>query len=1072
MDAFDRAAAGHPQLLLVTGEAGLGKTRLVEEVAALTVADGRARLRLGASVPLSGTTLAYGPFVAALRDRTPCLFASGAAPDPTTPTTPPRPGRSSASGDAVRPGERDQPARPGDPARAGREDGTPGPGRAGEAAGCGPLEDAVSHPATRQRLFERMLALLADLSARIPLVLVLEDLHWADASTRDLLAFLAVRLRRQHVLIVATVREAELAADARRWFAELLRCPRVTRLRLTALADAEVAELVAALLSPGSDPADVAAAVAAAEGNPLYAEELARSGRPWPPASIAEIVLARVSCVDADVRQVIDQLSVTDGGVPHDLLAAVVPLPEPVLLAAVRKAVDQRLLVTTADDGYALPHGLIRQILYADLLPGERRRLHRRYAAALSRHRDRDPALLARHWHLADCPALAATAALTAARRAAAARAHPEAHGLYSLAVELADHLPVAVAAALWPEAARAAAHAGDPQRATEHILRALSPTAEPTAGPTGGGAASSCAPSPVRPTAQATVRGSGGSGSAGRSGPACPGGSDGRAAPGTTAAPGRTGAAGPVAGLGHTERAERARLLERLAAYRRDAGDPRGAVAALGEALELLTGERASALEARVLAAAADMRVRLGDPDGALPLAQRALRMAERTGALAEHAHALTTLGVVRAQRGDLAGGLEALGRARELAGATDSVEDVLRAASNHMYLLCTGGRFAEAREVALAGRRAAGELGAPPPMTAVLDFNTAAVLVATGRWPEADELLAELVGQSSAHIVRYLHLLQLELAVARGDPRTAAELTAVLAASPDDPRLRGPFHACLAEQALDTAESGAGTGAAELSTAADHVLRGLCAVGSGGALAEEEIRLLAAGARLAAELALLPEPLRPRGLPLAWHTDAAAFADRAAAIAARHGGEPVVAAFGALAAAEHSRGGGTDDRATWRQVADVWRAADQPYREAYARLREAGSAIRASRREQAGRALAACLALAEPLAAEPLVRLAHALAARSRLTRPPAPPAPTAPNAAARFDLTERETQVLALLSDGRSNRQIGRSLYISDRTVAVHVSHILEKLGVRNRTEAALVYARAGLAPSVLP
>ncbi|MEW2522685.1 helix-turn-helix transcriptional regulator [Actinacidiphila alni] len=941
------------------------------------------------------------------------------------------------------------------------------------------MEDAVSHPATRQRLFERMLALLADLSARIPLVLVLEDLHWADASTRDLLAFLAVRLRRQHVLIVATVREAELAADARRWFAELLRCPRVTRLRLAALADAEVAELVAALLPPGSDPADVAAAVAAAEGNPLYAEELARSGRPWPPASIAEIVLARVSCVDSDVRQVIDQLSVTDGGVPHDLLAAVVPLPEPVLLAAVRKAVDQRLLVTTPDDGYALPHGLIRQILYADLLPGERRRLHRRYAAALSRHRDCDPALLARHWHLADCPALAATAALTAARRAAAARAHPEAHGLYSLAVELSDHLPVAVAAALWPEAARAAAHAGDPQRATEHILRALSSTAEQALGPTGGAAVSSCAPPPMPSTAHATVPGSGDS-----VGPTCSGGSGGRVAAGTavpgspakgngsSGTAGRTGAAVPVAGLGHAERAERARLLERLAAYRRDAGDPRGAVAALGEALELLAGERASALEARVLAAAADMRVRLGDPDGALPLAQRALRMAERTGALAEHAHALTTLGVVRAQRGDLAGGLEALGRARELAGATDSVEDVLRAASNHMYLLCTGGRFAEARDVALAGRRAAGELGAPPPMTAVLDFNTAAVLVATGRWPEADELLAELLGQSSAHIVRYLHLLQLELAVARGDPRTADELTAVLAASPDDPRLRGPFHACLAEQALDAAESGAGSGAAELSTAADHVLRGLCAVGSGGALAEEEIRLLAVGARLAAELALLPGPLRPRGLPVAWHTDAAAFADRAAAIAARHGGEPVVAAFGALAAAEHSRGGGTDDRATWRQVADVWRAADQPYREAYARLREAGSAIRASRREQAGRALAACLALAEPLGAEPLVRLAHALAARSRLTRPPAPPAPTASNAAARFDLTERETQVLALLSDGRSNRQIGRSLYISDRTVAVHVSHILEKLGVRNRTEAALVYARAGLAPSVLP
>jgi DNA-binding CsgD family transcriptional regulator len=980
VDMYERAAAGQAQLLLITGEAGQGKTRLVEELAELAGAGGRARLRIGASVPLSGTTLAYGPFVAALRDQVHRLFAAG--------------------------GSRDA---------------------------CDSIEDgADARPATRQRLFERMLALLADLSARVPLVLVLEDLHWADASTRDLLAFLAVRLRRQHVLLVATVREEELTADARRWFAELLRCPRVTRLRLTGLADAEVAELVSALLPPGADRADVAAAVSAAEGNPLYAQELARSKRPWPPASIAEVVLARVSCVDTAVREVIDQISVTDGGMPHELLAATVPLPEHVLLTAVRRAVDQRLLVTTGD-GYALPHGLIRQILYADLLPGERRRLHRRYAGALAGRPSSDPACLARHWHLADCQDRAAEAALTAARLAVTARAYPEAHRLYALAVDLCDHLPDR-GATLWPEAARAASHAGEPQRATEYLLRALAARpaeddAENNAGP-------------ARDNAPAEGTG------AGLRSPS---------ADGTPAAAGSASVARP----GTATRAERAGLLERLAAYRREAGDPRGAIAALEEALRLLTGT-GTALEARVLAAAADMRVQIGDPGGALPLARRALRTAERIGALAERAHALTTLGIVRAQRGDLAAGLEALDAARDLARRTDSVEDVLRAASNHMYLLCTGGRFAEAREVALAGRRAASELGAPPPLTAVLDFNTAAVLVATGRWPEADQLLGELVGRSAAHITRYLHLLQLELAVARGDRAVTTELTSVLAASPDDPRLLGPLHACLAEDALNTAE----LGTADLSPAADHVLAGLSAVGD-GALAEEEIRLLAAGARLAADSALLPGSIRPRGLPAAWEKVAYTFAERAAAIAARHDGEPVVAAFGALAAAEHSRGDGSDDRATWRHVADAWRAADHPYREGYARLREAETAIRAGRREQAGRALAACLGLAEPLAAAPLLRLAHELATRSRLTGPLDPMAAAVP-ARARFDLTEREAQVLALLSHGESNRQIARSLFISDRTVAVHVSHILEKLGVRNRTEAALVYARTGPAP----
>ncbi|MFJ5608463.1 helix-turn-helix transcriptional regulator [Streptomyces sp. NPDC093221] len=1052
--AFDRAAAGQAQLLLVTGEAGLGKTRLVQELATLvTTAPRHAHLRTGDSVPLTGPTLAYGPFIAALRD----LFASGAAPHP-APGAAPHEREPSPDGGARSPGSFGGAAGPSDggPLADGVAGGSgrSGAGRGFGEAGVGPAPVAGGaargrggfdgwaetgpaggrgaayafgggRPATRQRVFERVLGVLGEMSARTTLVLVLEDLHWADASTRDLLAFLAVRLRRQPVLIVATVREEELTADARRWFAELGRCPRVTRLRLSGLADAEVAELVTALLPADADAADVAAAVSAAEGNPLYAQELARAARPWPPASIAEVVLARVSCVDADVREVIDQISVTDDGMTHELLAATVPLPERTLLAAVRRAVEQRLLTST-EDGYALPHGLIRQILYADLLPGERRRLHRRYAHALAARTASDPALLARHWHLADCPARAATSALTAARLAVNARAYPEAHRLYALAVTLSDHLSEAAATSLWPEAARAASYAGEPQSATEYVTRALALSA-------GGGPATLNTPRHGPRSAEAYR-------------------ADGSHA--AAAVQGQAHAQAHAEAQAQAHAQDRARLLERLGACRREAGDPWGAIAALEEAQGLLATapEATGALEARVLAAAADMRVQVGDPDGALPLAQRALRMAERIGALAEHAHALTTLGIVRAQRGDLEAGLEALCAARDLARRTDSVEDVLRAASNHMYLLCTGGRFAEAREVALTGRRAASELGAPPPLTAVLDFNTAAVLVATGRWPEADQLLAELVGQSSAHITRYLHLLQLELAVARGDRRRTAELTAVLAEAPDDPRLLGPCHACQAEQALD---------AGELATAADHVLHGLRAVG-GGALAEEEIRLLADGARLAAELALLPGPVRPNGLPAAWDGSAVTFAERAAAIAARHCGEPVVAAFGALAAAEHSRADGSDDRATWRQVADAWRAADQPYREAYARLREAGTAIRAGRREQAGRALAACLGLAEPLSAAPLLRLAHELATRGRLTRPPDPTTRSVA-AQARLDLTEREAQVLALLSRGESNRQIARSLYISDRTVAVHVSHILEKLGVRNRTEAALVYAR---------
>ena len=174
--------------------------------------------------------------------------------------------------------------------------------------------------------------------------------------------------------------------------------------------------------------------------------------------------------------------------------------------------------------------------------------------------------------------------------------------------------------------------------------------------------------------------------------------------------------------------------------------------------------------------------------------------------------------------------------------------------------------------------------------------------------------------------------------------------------------------------------------------------------------------------------------------------------------------GRRPAVAAFGLLVTAEETRQRGADTRATWRAVAGAWQTAGQPYREGYARMREAEAAARAGRRDQAARALAAGLALAGELPSAPLLRLGGELARRARLTVPGAPGQPG--SGAARFDLTAREAEVLALLTQGDSNRQIARALFISERTVAVHVSRILDKLGARNRTEAATVGARLGL------
>jgi DNA-binding CsgD family transcriptional regulator len=672
------------------------------------------------------------------------------------------------------------------------------------------------------------------------------------------------------------------------------------------------------------------------------------------------------------VRDVVGQACVADDGVSHDLLSGTIPLPERDLLAALREAVARRLLTTTAD-GYAVPHELTRQVLYGDLLPGERRTFHRRLATALPAGHSPDPARVALHWQLAGCPAEAAVAALEAARRAMSAHAYPEASRLFYQATSLATSLP-GWGPEVLEEAAQAASLAGHPDRAMAYAADAVALSAE--------------------------------------------------------ADPGR-----------------RAQLLERLGRYRWEGGDLRGAVAAAREALDLIRDRAPTALHGRLLAAQATWLLWLGQRDDALPLAEQAVSLAAQVGADAEQSHGLATLGVLRAQRGDADDGLASLRAAFALARDCGSAEDMLRAANSHMYLLCTAGRLAEALEVAREGRAAARGMNVPPTLTAVLDNNTAAVLVATGRWAEADELLAELVGESVAHVARYLHLLRLELAVGRGDHQQASALAAALADAPDGPRLSGPLHACLAEQSLLEGD---------LRTAAEHVLAGL-AVLEGGMLAEEEMRLLAAGAWLQADLAARPASVRPADMPGEWEAAAAGFADRASAITADT--EPVVAAFGALVTAELARRDGADRRATWRAVASAWQRAGQPYREAYARLREAEAAARGGRRDQATRALAACTALAGDLGSAPLLRRAEALARRAGLQQR------GGPAAHARLDLTDREAQVLALLTQGTSNRQIARSLYISERTVAVHVSRIFDKLGVRNRTEAAIVAARLG-------
>lgn len=234
-DAFGAAAAGMPQLVLVGAEAGGAKSRLVAEFT--TRVRGRALVLAGGCVDLGVAGLPYAPFTAALRE----LVRERGAAEVT----------------ALLPGH-----------------------DAGELAGL--LPELGSPPAggdpemARGRLFGLLLALLERLAEKQPLVLVMEDVHWADRSTGELGAFLTRNLRRAAVLQVVTFRSDELnrAGMLRRLLAELGRLDTVTRLELARLFRGQVAAQLEAILGRQPGPAVATVVYKRGGGNPLLTEVL------------------------------------------------------------------------------------------------------------------------------------------------------------------------------------------------------------------------------------------------------------------------------------------------------------------------------------------------------------------------------------------------------------------------------------------------------------------------------------------------------------------------------------------------------------------------------------------------------------------------------------------------------------------------------------------------------------------------------------------------------------------------------------------------------------------------------
>ena len=458
-DAFASVRQGGPTAVLLGGEAGVGKSRLVSEFGQAAEAAGACVLT-GGCLELGTDGLPFAPFTAVLRN---LVHEFGA--DEVASMLPSRTTRGLAR---LLP-ELGEPDTGGDP---------------GEA---------------RARLFEEMLSALDHMARHSPVVLVIEDVHWADRSSRDLLTFLIGNQRAiGGLLIVVTFRSDELhrTHPLRPMLAALDRIDWVERIELPRLTRHDTAELAAGILGRqlAGDLAD--ALYHRSEGNPLFVETLLGCDGELScelPESLRDLLLDGVRRLPEDTQEVLRVASAGGETTGHALLAAVTGLDEVALTSALRPAVTANVLRAQAD-GYTFRHELIREAVHDDLLPGEHGRLHSRFAEAIDAH----PALvppgraaieMAHHWHAAHDSVWALIGAWQAAAQADRAVAPAERLALLARVLELWDQVPDAAEridadhARVLEEAICAAQEAGEFERGialANSALKELDPGTEP----------------------------------------------------------------------------------------------------------------------------------------------------------------------------------------------------------------------------------------------------------------------------------------------------------------------------------------------------------------------------------------------------------------------------------------------------------------------------------------------------------------------------------------------------------------------------------------------------------------
>jgi DNA-binding CsgD family transcriptional regulator len=937
--ALADAAAGRPRLAIVEGEAGVGKSRVLQAVEQQARERGFNVLH-GESIEFGGEEFAYAPIVAALRDL-PADWTADAVAD--------------FAPDALE-------------ALAALLPRLDLDGRGPEAA--------ASARYGQGRLYELVLGLLGRLAEEdAPVLVALEDVHWADRSTHDFLAFSARNLRTERIALAVTCRSEEISTPLRRLLSELTRRPAVVRVGLDVLDRDGVARQLEAIAGAPVPAAVVEQVHARGGGNPFFGEELfaAMTAGERLPATVAEAVRLRTGRLDR--QDLLRFVAAAGGRMEYGLLDRLAPEAAPGL----RPALDAGILVRDRDDvGIAFRHGLMGEVVYGELLPPERTALHRRIARALADAPAAPVATLAYQWYRAGDREQALRASVAAGLEAARVYAFAEARGHFERALELWDDaVPLPIdKVELLSAAAQAARFTGDHEGAVRLGLAALELQDDPV----------------------------------------------------------------------------RAALIhERLGEYHYF--DDEAALEHYRQALELLPAS-AGDERARVLAAEGDALLGLRRWHESVQRCRAALAVAGD----ALEASVRITLGLTLTFLGRGVEGETEVRRGLELAESLGLAEETVR---GYIYLgeaLRVRGDRAGALEAMVAGERIAAELGMRASFGSFMYVNAIEDLLALGRWDEA-ERRAEAAERMELSVTgAIVHRVNAGLLRAlRGDLEAAGaqlEQAADAARDPLPSELVTPLQSARAALAIIQGLP---------DEARRHVEEGLARIGDSKDLLYTPV-LYGLGVRAEAELAERARSRRHEDDVAAGRSRAEALlADLDRTLAAAEHAPPEALAQRALALAEWSRVAGTS-RPDWRAAAAAWDELVQPHPAAYARLRAAEALLTAGGdRSNAAELLADAHRAATALGAAPLREEIELLARRARLSLEQAP-APTA--AEDTGGLTAREVEVLRLLADALTNREIAERLFISQKTVGAHVAHVFEKLGVHSRLEAAVRAQQLGV------